>query len=71
MQLSRWHVLVASYLAIFTGQAGSWGIYSNTVKATFDLSQSQLDTVASANAYINIALLSILPGLLYDRLASN
>jgi hypothetical protein len=69
MRLTRWHVLAASFLAIFTGQPGPWGVYSDTIKTRFDLTQSQLDTVASANAYINIALLSIVPGLIYDRLA--
>ena len=69
MALTRWHVLAASFLAIFTGQPGPWGVYSDTIKTRFDLTQSQLDTVASANAYINIALLSIVPGLIYDKLS--
>eukprot|EP01051_Picozoa_sp_SAG22_P001172 SAG22_NODE_44_length_24912_cov_33.648894_3_plen_537_part_00 len=64
------YMLSAAFVAIFTGQQGSWGIYSDTVKSNFDLTQSQLDTVASANAYVNIALLSIVPGIVYDRLSS-
>ena len=69
MRLTRWHVLAASFLAIFTGQPGPWGVYSDTIKTNFDLTQSQLDTVASANAYINIMMLSIVPGLIYDRIS--
>lgn len=69
MRLTRWHVLSASFLAIFTGQPGPWGVYSDTIKMRFDMTQSQLDTVASANAYINIMLLSIVPGLVYDRIS--
>ena len=45
MRLSRWHVLSAAYLAIFTGQGGPWGVFSDTIKTNFGLSQSQLDTV--------------------------
>ena len=69
MVLTRWHVLAASFIAIFTGQPGPWGVYSDTIKTRFDLTQSQLDTVASANAYINIAMLSIVPGLIYDHIS--
>ena len=46
MALTRWHVLAASFIAIFTGQPGPWGVYSDTIKTRFDLTQSQLDTVA-------------------------
>eukprot|EP01050_Picozoa_sp_SAG11_P059638 SAG11_NODE_38752_length_251_cov_0.500000_1_plen_75_part_10 len=57
--MNRWHAMSACLFAISAGTVGSWGVYSETIKIRFSLSQRQLDTIASANAYINIALLSV------------
>lgn len=61
-------LLTAAYLAAGTtgGTTYAFGIYGEALKQTLHLSQSQLDTISSAN--FCAGLFSWIPGLCVDRL---
>jgi MFS family permease len=60
-------ILVCAFLAALAtgGPTYAFGIYGSTLKATLHLSQSELDTISSAN--FCAGLFSALPGLCVDR----
>jgi hypothetical protein len=60
-------VLVAAFLAALAtgGPTYAFGLYGSTLKATLHLTQTQLDTVSSAN--FCAGLLSWIPGMCVDR----
>jgi len=64
--LSNIPILVTAFLAILStgGPTYSFGVYAATLKSTFDLSQSQLETLGSAS--FAAGFISWIPGLCVD-----
>ncbi|CAB9523117.1 Nodulin-like [Seminavis robusta] len=64
--ISNIGILVTAFLAILAtgGPTYSFGVYAETLKATFSLTQSELDTLGAAS--FAAGLISWIPGLLVD-----
>ena len=66
--LNRWRVLgisMVSYSALSLGDC--FGLYSSAVKAKFNLTQDQLDTIGTAPFLFNLVGFAMIPGWLNDR----
>jgi hypothetical protein len=64
----RWQVLAASMVAYSVlGMGDCFGLYSGKLKDTFELTQSELDTIGTAPFFFNLAGFAIIPGILNDR----
>lgn len=66
--LDRWRVLGLSLVAYSgLGFGDTFGLYSQATKEGFNLTQSELDAVAMAGFWPNLAGAAMIPGLVNDR----